>query len=139
MDSHCKGPRGGNGYGAVLSAIAAAITFGNSAVASKEITRTHGASVANPILVRISGVITTAFDGTSPVFRLVETNLDGSGSAVIANIGDFTSNKFELTKVLEVDKIYKLLYTPATGSPTAGKGHYFIEFAGPGQPNLSLS
>ncbi len=41
-------------------------------------------------------------------------------------------------KVLTVDKIYKLTYTPATGSPTVGEAYFVIEITGPGLSLLSL-
>lgn len=122
MDSHCTGPRG-RGYGAIVSASGIGRVYTDTAETGKELLRTTGASADNPILVRINGVITTAFDGFDPVFRLVETNLDGSGSVVIANISDFSSGKFALTKVLTVDKIYKLVASSDTdGDQTFADG-----------------
>lgn len=40
-------------------------------------------------------------------------------------------------KVLTTDKVYKLTYTPATGSPTVGEAYFIIETTGPGISLLS--
>jgi hypothetical protein len=132
MDSHVTGPRGRNAYGAIVTAIGFGAARGDAAQTGKEITRTQGASVKNPLLVEIFGHIRTAFDGTAPAFSLVETNLDGSGAATLANIAGFAGGKFALSFVLTVDKIYKVVYTPP-GDGTVGEGFYFLKVTGPGQ------
>lgn len=116
MDSHITGPRGRNGYGAILSGNTIRAAFGMAALAGIEVLRTFGASAATPILVDITGKIPTAFNGSGAVFTLVETNLDGTGSTNIAAISDFSSGSFALRKFLTVDKIYRVTYTPRAGA-----------------------
>jgi hypothetical protein len=149
MESHIVGVRGATKganqsipYGSVLSMVSVGIKFGDAAVATKEIFRTTGAkttlvgpnipSKKFPLFVRFFGHIPTAFDGTAPVFSLVETNIDDSGSVTIANIAAFAAGLFSSHKFITVDKKYKLLYTPATGAPTVGEGYYGIWVCGPG-------
>lgn len=138
MDSHIVGPRGKNGYGSIQTVSGKRIAFGDAAQTGLEIMRTAGASVESPLLLKFTGLIPTAFDGTSPAFSLVETDLDGTGAVTIANIAAFSSGAFAASKVLIVDKIYKLVYTPATGSPTAGIGTYVIELSGLGQLSITI-
>lgn len=145
MDSHIKGARGGNAHGAIVSQVVDGSKYGDTAVVLREFCRTDGASSGlglipsmpgaskkYPLLIEIFGHILTAFNGTSPVFRLTETDLADGNAVVIANISDFSSSKFSLTKFITADKKYKLTYTPATGSPSAGEGFFSVKITGPG-------
>ena len=160
MDTHILGPRGRNAKGSVQSGIAAGIKFGDPAVASVEIFRTLGASSGLgpinalspamtipgitakkfPLLLKVYGQIITGFDGAAPVFSLIETNLDDTGSVTLVNLAAFTGGNVTgailpfTTKVLVVDKKYKLLYTPGAGG-TVGEAYFFIQVMGPGLPN----
>jgi hypothetical protein len=100
---------------------------------------TGGAAAAQrkfPLFLQFFGYLIAGFNGTGPVFSLIETNLDDTGSANIFVLADFSANaaagfvsKF---KVLTVDKKYKLIYTPGTAGPTTGEGYFFVKLAGPG-------
>lgn len=157
MDSHIKGPRAPTkatfraSLGAIVSAIIVGAKFGDPAINALEIFRTDGASsglgpIAGiphittkkfPLLIEFQGHISTTFDGTAPVFTLTETNLDDTGSVVIANIASFTAGFFSAFKILTAaDKKYKLTYTPATGAPTAGEGYFAIKATGPGENSI---
>ncbi len=51
-------------------------------------------------------------------------------------VGEFGS----IFRILTTDKKYKLLYIPATGSPTVGEAYFVLNLAGPGiiaQPALT--
>lgn len=152
MDTHIKGPRGGRSQGAIVSQVCAGAKFGDNALSLVEFFKTDGASsglgiVPNvpgtnkkfPILIEIFGHILTAFDGTGPVLRLTETNLDDTGAVVIANISDFTAGKFSLAKFITTDKKYKITYTIGTAGPTAGEGFFSVKATGPGIPHYPTS
>lgn len=128
MDTHIQGPRGGTVMAAIVSALAVRVAFGNAAQTGKEIFRTQGASVANPIFIRVTGKINTAFNATGVVAKITSTNLDGSGAADVATLAGLTA-----TLMLTVDKIFKLVYTIGT-TGTAGEVGYLIEAVGPGMP-----
>lgn len=165
METRMQGNRGRNTFGDILSAIGCGAKLGDAALVAVEIFRTDGAGSGTgfmqtqptypggvqalpgtggaaatpkkfPLLVQFYGYLIAGFNGTAPVFTLTETNLDDSGSVVIANIASFSANAaagfVSIFKVLTVDKKYKLTYTPATGGPTTGEGYFFIKLGGPG-------
>lgn len=132
MDTHIKGPRGGQGVGAVPSTVVKRVAFGDAAIAAKEILRTLGALPANPLLLKIYLNVPTAFDGTGPVLKVTEQNLDGSGGVDLIGLGDLSSGRATIFKGLTTDKKYLLTYTVGTAGPTAGLGFVAIELVGPG-------
>lgn len=156
MDTHIKGPRGASALGAIDSTIIVGAKLGDAASAAVEIFRTDGASSGLgdihpfsspvigqmtakkfPLFLHIHGYLIAAFNGTSPVFKIVETNLDDTGAVDYIVLGDFSANAAAGTvakyKVLTSDKKYKLTYTPATGGPTTGEGYFALKITGPGQ------
>ena len=118
MDSHIQGPRGGGALGAMVSTIIASAVFGDHD-GTRKICQTNGASAENPLFVRISGQIVTAFDGTVAVFSLQQTDLDGTNASTLAAIADFTAGKFALAFFLTEDKIFNLIYAADSGSADA--------------------
>lgn len=131
MDTHFVGPAT-NGYGAVPVQRALRTKFGTTAAGSRVLLKTTGASPDKPLLVELLSVIKTAFNGTAPAVSITSTLLDGTGAATeIAIAGIVTNGPFQ-TRVITADRIYSVLYTPATGSPTAGDIYSFARVAGPG-------
>jgi hypothetical protein len=128
MDSHITGPRGKQVLGAVLSAVAAVIKFGDAAQTGKELFRTQGATPAQPLFVRITGVIATAFDATGVAAKITMFNLDGSNPVDVATLAALSK-----TLLLTDDKIFKVIYTVGTGG-TAGQAGYLCEAVGVGFP-----
>jgi hypothetical protein len=113
--------------GAVVTAQGVRVAFGDSPSSGHDICKTVGASVKNPLFLRVTGTITTAFDGTSPVAKIIIANLDGSSPVDVATLA--APNK---TIMLTSDKLVEFVYTPATGAPTAGEVGYLIELVGKG-------
>lgn len=130
MDSHIQGPRGGGVYGATVSGIGTRIAFGNVAQTGKELFRTQGASIANPLFLRVTGKINTAFDATGAVAKIISTDLFGGGAVDVATLAGL--NAFLM---LTSDRIFKFVYTIGTAG-TVGEVGYFIEVVGPGQPKV---
>jgi hypothetical protein len=114
MDSHIQGPRGVGAIGATLSHIIASAVFGDGD-GTKKICQTDGASAENPLFVRISGQIVTAFDGTVAVFTLQQTDTDGANPTTLAQISSFSAGKFDLYFFLTADKIFNLIYAADSG------------------------
>lgn len=94
--------------------------------------KTIGASVSTPLLVQLLSVQKTAFDGTSPVVSIHSTNLAGGDATTDFVIGDIVANQAFKTFLIYADRIYSVLYTVATGSPTVGEIWSFAKVAGIG-------
>jgi hypothetical protein len=126
MDTHILGPRGGPSMGAVVSAQGVRVAFGDSPSSGHDICKTVGATPKNPLWVRVTGAVTTAFDGTSPVVKIIICDLDGSNPVDLATIA--APNK---TVMITKDKLLEFVYTPGGGG-SAGEAGYLIEVVGKG-------
>lgn len=131
MDTHFVGPAV-NGYGAVPVQRILRTKYGTTPAGSRVLLKTTGASPANPLLVELLSVVKTAFNGTTPVVSITSTLLDGTDAATEIAIGGIVTNGPFQTRLITADRIYKVLYTPATGSPTAGDIYSAARVAGPG-------
>lgn len=128
MDSHIQGPRGGGVYASVVSGHGARIAFGDAAQTGKELFRTQGATVLNPLFIRVTGKINTAFNATGVAAKIISTDLAGANPIDLGTLAALSAF-FMLTS----DRIIKLVYTIGTGG-TTGEVGYLIEVVGPGYP-----
>lgn len=132
MDSHIQGPRGGSVYGAIVSAIGIRVAFGDAAETGKELFRTVGASVTNPLFLRVTDDIKTAFDATGADAKIISTDLSGGDAADVATLAAGTN-----MVMLTGDRIIKLVYG-GSGDGTEGEVGYLIELVGPGKPKIII-
>lgn len=134
MDSHIKGPAV-NGYGAVAGQRGLHTKFGVTAAgagARRLLLKTLGAGVETPLIVELLQVQKTAFDGTAPEVAIVSENLDGSSTATELAITNISANQPPKYVTITVDRAYYVVYTAATGSPTAGEIYSFARVSGMG-------
>ena len=118
MDTHILGPRN-QGHGAVLSHLIVGALVGDTADGTVLVMKTDGATPATPLFVRITGQIVTTFNGTTPTFSIVQTDLDGSNSVTRAQISSFSAGKFEVYFFLTADKIFNFVFAEDVGEADA--------------------
>ena len=113
--------------------LAGGVAGGTTATGDREILRTIGASPTKPLLVELLSIVATAFTGTAPLVSIISTNLDGTGSVTEIAIADIVTDQAPETRLITVDKIYLVRYTPGTVAPTAGNIFSFVRLSGIGQ------
>lgn len=134
MDTHIKGSAQ-NGHGAISGMRGLRTQYGVTlagALNRRLLLKTDGAKPATPLLVQLLQVAKTAFDGTAPEVAIVSENLDGSGAATELAIANLAANQPPKTVLITVDRAYYVVYTAATGAPTAGDMYSLAEVVGLG-------
>jgi hypothetical protein len=134
MDSHIKGPAV-NGYGAIAGQRGLHTKFGTTLAGAgnrRLLLKTQGAGAETPLIVELLQVQKTAFNGTAPEVAIVSENLDGSGAVTELAIANLAANQPPKYVTITVDRAYYVVYTAATGAPTAGDMYSFAKVSGMG-------
>lgn len=133
MDSHIRGPAKA-GQGSMVGQRGLRLLYTDAAATTELLTVEGQNLVKEPVLVEITAVVETGFDGTGASLTVQVTPEGGAATDLIAAGGltETAAGSAVARRVCYARDKFTVVWAPGTGG-TAGRGAVFAQIAGIGQ------